>query len=356
MKPILFSIIIPVYNVAPYLRECLDSVLLPDRGIEAVCVDDGSTDGSGRILDEYSARDVRVRVIHQKNVGVSAARNAGIEAATGVWLFFLDGDDVLIDGWHERLSALTKDDKYDAFFLGRPVYFGAERPRHVLGDGRVVMSLDRPQDGRQMLFTESLWGWPCIRLLRRSVFADTRFPVGIGNLEDSISLMDVLSHEARWCWINMRIYGYRMRGDSACHVMTVDKVVRIIHAFTVMYDEAVARLGCAPVEARKVLHQYRRHIGAYIVPAIRTATVEDISRIAEVYQRHESSTGYKTAFWTVRIMLGVARRFNTRRHMRVLLRMNYWVDRVACAFERRLGLDVDGGAWYWRVLRRIRFV
>ena len=65
-----FSIIIPVYNVAPYLRECFDSVLAQTfTNWEAICVDDGSTDGSGEILDEYAARDGRFRVIHQKNAG-----------------------------------------------------------------------------------------------------------------------------------------------------------------------------------------------------------------------------------------------------------------------------------------------
>lgn len=100
-----FSIIIPVYNVAPYLRECLDSVLAQTYADwEAICVDDGSTDGSGAILDEYErelenqvgAGDRRIKVIHQQNQGVSAARNKGIEEAKGEWILFLDGDDV----WH----------------------------------------------------------------------------------------------------------------------------------------------------------------------------------------------------------------------------------------------------------------
>ena len=92
MKPF-FSIAIPVCNVAPYLREC--SVLaqsFPEW--EAVCVDDGSTDGSGAILDEYQARDPRFRVIRQANAGVSAARNVALDVASGEYVTFLDGDDV----------------------------------------------------------------------------------------------------------------------------------------------------------------------------------------------------------------------------------------------------------------------
>ena len=85
-----YSVIIPVYNVAPYLSECLDSLCSQSVvSWEAVCVDDGSVDGSGMLLDKYAEKDDRVKVIHQRNQGVSAARNAGIAAATGEWLYFL---------------------------------------------------------------------------------------------------------------------------------------------------------------------------------------------------------------------------------------------------------------------------
>ena len=101
-----FSIIIPVYNVAPYLRECLDSVLAQTFGDwEAICVDDGSTDGSGAILDEYAAKDARFKVIHQVNAGVSAARNKALDEARGEWVGFLDADDVWANEWLAEIAA-----------------------------------------------------------------------------------------------------------------------------------------------------------------------------------------------------------------------------------------------------------
>lgn len=88
------SVVIPVYNQVLYLAECLDSVLSQTlRDIEVVCVDDGSTDGSEKMLDEYAARDSRVKVIHQENAGVGNARNAGIDAAHGEFIAFMDPDD-----------------------------------------------------------------------------------------------------------------------------------------------------------------------------------------------------------------------------------------------------------------------
>ena len=87
-----FSIIIPVYNVAQYLKECLDSVLAQTFGDwECICVDDGSTDGSGEMLDVYARGDSRFRVFHQTNKGVSAARNLALEHATGDVVCFADG-------------------------------------------------------------------------------------------------------------------------------------------------------------------------------------------------------------------------------------------------------------------------
>lgn len=94
MQDIFISIIVPVYNVEKYLRECLDSIsLLKAVRWEAILVDDGSTDISGQICDEYAKQDSRFRVIHQKNAGVSAARNAGLDAAKGEWIWFVDSDD-----------------------------------------------------------------------------------------------------------------------------------------------------------------------------------------------------------------------------------------------------------------------
>ena len=94
MDKIFISIIVPVYNVEKYLRECLDSISqLKAVTWEAILVDDGSTDTSGQICDEYAKQDSRFRVIHQKNAGVSAARNAGLDAAKGEWIWFVDSDD-----------------------------------------------------------------------------------------------------------------------------------------------------------------------------------------------------------------------------------------------------------------------
>ena len=108
------SVILPVYNVQDYLRECLDSILgqpVDDAGaIEVIAVDDASPDGSGAILDTYAAADPRVRVLHlAENAGLGGARNAGLAQATGQYVFFLDSDDYLVDGALGAISGALAD-------------------------------------------------------------------------------------------------------------------------------------------------------------------------------------------------------------------------------------------------------
>lgn len=96
----LISIIVPIYNVGPYIRQCLESLMRQTyANIEIICVDDGSADNSGAVVDEYAARDNRIKPLHKQNAGVAAARNAGIEAAGGEYVMFVDGDD-----WAENAS------------------------------------------------------------------------------------------------------------------------------------------------------------------------------------------------------------------------------------------------------------
>ena len=90
----LVSVIIPVFNVRPYLEEALDSVIHQSyENLEIIIINDGSNDGSGEICDEYAVKDKRIRVIHQENRGLSAARNAGLDCMTGDYVAFLDPDD-----------------------------------------------------------------------------------------------------------------------------------------------------------------------------------------------------------------------------------------------------------------------
>lgn len=105
MEHIAISVIVPIYNTKPYLAECIESILAQKINvpIEVLLIDDGSTDGCGEVCDKYAARDERVRVIHQENQGLSAARNAGIDAAKGRYYSFIDSDDVVLPRFLQTL-------------------------------------------------------------------------------------------------------------------------------------------------------------------------------------------------------------------------------------------------------------
>ena len=120
------SVIVPVYNVAKYLRQCMDSLVGQTlRDIEVICVDDGSTDGSGAILDEYVVKDPRVKVIHQANAGAGAARNIGLDVAAGEYLFFCDPDDWCRRGMLKAMYARAGRTQADVVVAGRIVVDGS---------------------------------------------------------------------------------------------------------------------------------------------------------------------------------------------------------------------------------------
>ena len=114
----LVSVIIPVYNVEEYLRECVDSVIGQTyKNLEIVLVDDGSTDSSGKICDEYLEKDERVAVIHQKNGGLSQARNKGFSESDGKYVYFLDRDDYISENTLGTLVEIAEKDNSDIVFF-----------------------------------------------------------------------------------------------------------------------------------------------------------------------------------------------------------------------------------------------
>lgn len=118
------SVVVPVYNVEAYLRECVDSVLNQTMGdFEVILVDDGATDSSGSICDEYGRQDPRIQVIHQTNGGLSAARNTGLDAAKGDYVYFLDSDDYIVPHALEKLCHIAKKEGADVVFFDASVFF-----------------------------------------------------------------------------------------------------------------------------------------------------------------------------------------------------------------------------------------
>ena len=114
----MITVIIPIYNVSKYLKNCLESVINQTyKNLEIICINDGSTDNSLGILKEYKERDERIIIIDKKNAGVSAARNDGIEKASGEYLFCVDGDDYIDEDFFEKFYNNAKKNDSDLVVL-----------------------------------------------------------------------------------------------------------------------------------------------------------------------------------------------------------------------------------------------
>lgn len=175
----MISVIVPVYNVEAYLPRCLDSILAQSyNNLEVILVDDGSADGSGAICDEYAALDSRIRVIHKENGGLSSARNAGIQAATGEFLSFVDSDDWIEPDTYEVMLSIAEKYQVPLVCAGRYDVDGKTGERKI--------GLCPPKE--EKLAAEELVGriflWDncdssaCDKLFSRELFREFRFPEG----------------------------------------------------------------------------------------------------------------------------------------------------------------------------------
>ena len=175
----LISVIVPVYKVEAYLRRCVDSVIHQTYPhLEILLVDDGSPDGCGRICDEYAQTDSRVRVIHKENGGLSSARNAGIDAAAGEYLAFLDGDDWLEPDAYEQMVGLAKRYGVKLVCGGRYDVDGRTGAR-TLG---LCPAKEERISGEELAGRIFLWDGcdssAVDKLYHRSLFETDRYPLG----------------------------------------------------------------------------------------------------------------------------------------------------------------------------------
>lgn len=211
-----FSIIIPCYNVAPWLATALDSVLAQTYGdYETICVDDGSKDETGSILDRYAADDSRIKVIHQENRGVSAARNKGLQIAQGEWLVYLDADDI----WHpEFLESMVEGMRLapDAQIVKvKSISFeDGEAIEWIEPDEEKSRILDYSRELTSEVYNEGIWCWAYLRSAVGDIMFDKGFVVG----EDRAYVGSVVARTTKSISLNLPRYGYRQRASSAAHM------------------------------------------------------------------------------------------------------------------------------------------
>lgn len=206
------SVVIPVYRVEHYLRECVDSVLAQTfREFDLVLVDDGSPDACGVICDEYAKKDPRVHVIHQKNGGLSAARNAGIDwtiqQSSAQWIFFIDGDDAIKNKALEELYRAATEHQVQ-------IAVGAfEVSERFDGISRQANSFCKitPYDFWKNTGVNRVVAWG--KLFAVDLFRNIRFPVGKIH-EDELTTPWLLFQAEKIVKTNAPLYFYRSRAQS----------------------------------------------------------------------------------------------------------------------------------------------
>lgn len=215
------SVTVPVYNTSRHLQKCLDSLAAQTlKDLEVILVDDGSTDNSGEICDQYAARYPNFKVIHKPNGGLATARQAGLEAATGEYIIVCDSDDWVEPDMYERLYEAAKQSDADIAMCG----FFAEYP-----DGKSVpiqiwfKSMDWKEHMVELFGKNYKNSW--IRLVKRSLFTSNNisYEPGINMGEDWLILYKLMLTKPKLTQIDAKLYHYRKEFGGSSYTNNVNR-------------------------------------------------------------------------------------------------------------------------------------
>ena len=260
IQTVQFSIVIPVYNVEKYLHECLDSVLNQSfSDWEAICVNDGSTDGSVAILEEYAVKDNRIKVINRPNSGTATARNTGLQVAQGDYIFFLDSDD-----WLEPESLRILADRLNGedilCFSGRR-YFestGEYHPADVLPEKTYHSGMDYYNENA-LLPRDFAFVCVVLRvynrafLLQNGLFFDDDI-----TYEDNLWVPKVLYYAQTVSMIPNALYLYRIREGSKMQEVSLERKKDMLRVANRLAAFFIPKIGFdKTVVYRAITHHYQ---------------------------------------------------------------------------------------------------
>jgi glycosyltransferase involved in cell wall biosynthesis len=215
----LISVIVPVYKTEPYLRKCLKSIIGQTyKNLEIIIVDDGSPDNCGKICDEYAALDSRIKVIHQKNSGISAARNAGLKIASGEYIGFTDSDDWLDADMFETLYNGALEYNADITICG--YYFVKGNKYREVREKHTVL-YGREDAMHHLLLDETFTNHAWNKLCKRKLFEGVYYPHG-RTFEDIATTYKLVEKADNVVFLNSCKYYYLQRDESIVGVGNID--------------------------------------------------------------------------------------------------------------------------------------
>lgn len=236
------SVIIPIYKVEQYIDECVESIIKQTyKNLEIILVDDGSPDGCPQMCDEWARKDERIRVVHKKNGGLSSARNAGLDVATGEYISFVDSDDFI------ALDALQN--LYDRFLESEGIgivsgmiyrYQDGKtcnfKQDWILKDEKIISAKDFLLEAMSQKTSYTVWN----KLYKREILNGVRFRVGRNN-EDTLFMYD-LGKRMRGMDVSMveipkYVYYYRYREDSICTTSKVPLAIDVLGNLELMMHD-----------------------------------------------------------------------------------------------------------------------
>jgi glycosyltransferase involved in cell wall biosynthesis len=223
----LISIIVPVYNMEGYLDRCMSSILNQTyKNLEIILVDDGSTDSSPKICDDYALKDNRIKVVHKENGGLSDARNAGLKIATGDYIGYVDSDDWIENDMYERMyNACVENDaqlavcRYFREYDDKTINDGTKR-LEILDKNEILRIYITDKDGYMVY--NSVWS----KLFKRKLVEGVVFPKG-RNSEDIMYTTRALCKLDKAVYIDTCLYHYVLdRKDSIMNVAKTERMFK----------------------------------------------------------------------------------------------------------------------------------
>lgn len=292
-KNIKISVIIPVYNAAGFITRAVGSILMQEfDDFEVIIVNDGSTDASASVCDEMAEQDMRVRVIHKENGGVSSARNAGLDVARGEFVMFVDADDAIHDGSLENMYC-RKSDFVLAGFEKVMVHkvqekYSPSRSASYNGTEEICAFFDKVLPARNTYILNSA----CFKLFRRSILVDNgiRFVEGLSFAEDKIFVMTFLQYVRYVSTVPSVVYSYFLRSGSLSSDMKSESHARQVFRLLEVYAPVLRGLNERFSRSERIYNLYHMDfVGRYVcrilgILATRRTDLLTVENIALLYE------------------------------------------------------------------------
>jgi glycosyltransferase involved in cell wall biosynthesis len=295
----LISVIVPVYNVEPYLRKCLDSIINQTyKNLEIILVDDGSPDNCGQICDEYAKKDDRIKVIHKENGGISSVRNAGLDVANGEYISFVDSDDYIAENMYDGLINIAEKERADivtcAHYIvsseGTKTLQANNIDNFTIDEIRYLVLMDK--------YPSCVWG----KLYKAGLFKNLRFCIGI--YSEDIFIMPTLFFNAKKATSTKKPYYYYNTNQGS--IMSSFNAKHKYGFFMAWAEhERVAALFCKKAYKWSQFRAIRSAIGALMINTYRPNLTQKEIENCKNYLKSKRDEGvvanigakYKILWW-----------------------------------------------------------